>query len=81
MALDFILYIITIMIFYDFSLHIVDLLRSYKKIKRRMHPLPIGTLFDYISKGNIEKRQQIRQIFWNIYWGIAFILMLIYFIF
>lgn len=66
------------MIFYDFSLHISDLLRAYKK--PHGHPLGIGKLFNKISEGDREKREKLRQVFWTIYWGIAFILLLLYFL-
>ncbi len=70
-------YIIGLMAAYDFSLHIFDLLHVYKKTKIK-HPLGLWILLDYLSKGNKLKREKIYQIFWNIYWGTATILMVIY---
>jgi hypothetical protein len=80
MNLDFILYILAGMIFYDFSLHVYDLLHAFKKTKAK-HPLGAYLIFDYFSKGNEEKKAKVYQVFWTIYWGLAFILLLAYLLF
>lgn len=66
------------MVAYDFSLHLVELLRELGVIERYLHPLPVGKLFDWLSVRNKEKRKKVYQIFWSIYWGTASILAIIY---
>lgn len=80
MALDILLYIVAAMIIYDFTLHVDDILEVYGKISKTKHPLGAGKLFNYLSKGNKVKKKKIYQIFWNIYWGIASLLIIIYII-
>lgn len=76
--MDWLLYLLAAMIFYDFSLHVFDLLHVYK-ITTIRHPLRAYKIFDYFSKDDVLKRKKVYQIFWNIYWGSAFVIFLIYF--
>jgi hypothetical protein len=66
--LEAIPYIIALMILWDFSLHVYDLLHVFDKTKSK-HPLGAYLIYDYFSKGDQEKRKKVRQ---------AFILLLLY---
>jgi len=77
--IEIIPYILAVMILWDFSLHIYDLLHVFNKTKAK-HPMGAYLIYDYFAKGNQEKRKKVKQVFWTIYWGIAFILILIYLI-
>lgn len=84
--IDFILYILAIMIFWDFSIHVIELfgwgrkfvesesMFSYYYPHLRWTKTPDGprerpNWFKFYSK------------FWVIFWGLVFILLLIYIIF
>ena len=45
-----------------------------------MQRAPLSKLLDRISKGNELKRKKVYQIFWNIYWGLASLMITIYII-
>ncbi len=65
-----ILYILTAMIFYDFSLHFLRLILGLEQARKLKFYWPIFLI------GN-QKRY---EIFWTIYWGTAFILTISYII-
>lgn len=63
---EIILYLLAIMIFYDFSVHVIYLLKFEKFfLKRKINYWP-------------EWGGKKYQIFWSIYYGIALALLLIY---
>ncbi len=69
MKLDFILYILAVMIFYDLSIHLIYLLGFEKFfLERKINYWPAWSGHKY-------------QIFWSLYWGTAFILFLVHFLF
>lgn len=68
MNLDFILYILAVMIFYDFSCHYLRLTLGLERARKLKYYWPTFL----VGK---EKRY---NIFWTTYWGIVFILLLIY---
>ncbi len=85
MNLDFILYILAVMIFWDFSLHVIELLNLAPKFTRSK------SIFSYYFphlrwrkslNGPIEREnwRKLYNCFWTTYWGIAFILLIIYLI-
>jgi len=76
---EVLIYIILVMIAYDLSLHVFDFLRVRGAIGAK-HPLGAYRLFDYLSKGDKEKRKKIYNLFWMIYWAIALILLIVYLI-
>ena len=73
--LEFIPYIVTFMILYDWSIHLVYLAgKEDYFFKRKINWWP--------NWDRWEKKERIRyQIFWNVYWGSAFLLMIIYIFF
>lgn len=86
MSLDFILYILLIMIFWDFSLHILELFKWDRKL------INSKSFFSYYyphfrwrktPNGAIERQnwQILYQRFWITFWGLAFIFLLIYIMF
>lgn len=77
MTASLILYLLLIMLLYDLSLHVFELLWRYKKTKLD-HPFYVGDLFDNLSGGDKEKRQNIYQTFWTVYWAVAAILLISY---
>ncbi len=76
--MKWILYVLAILIFYDLFLHLYELLQIFNITKKR-NPFSVARLFDYVSKGDTQKRRKVYQIFWTAYWGIAFALFLAYF--
>ncbi len=68
MAMDIILYILLIMIFYDFSLHLSRLFLGLEKARKIKYYWPCFLV-------GHEKRY---NIFWTLYWGIALTLTVIY---
>lgn len=71
MNLDFILYILAGMIFYDFSLHAIEFLGWDKWFMERKN------LFSYyypVWKGEDWRARYTRD--WTIYWGVASVLIL-----
>lgn len=76
-VIDTIPYIIIVMILWDFSLHTFDLLHVFNKTKMK-HPFGAYLILNYLGGGDLERRKKARSIFWTIYWGIAFILLLLY---
>jgi hypothetical protein len=83
MSIDIILYILTIMIFWDFSSHVIQLLGFRDKF------LKSKSLLSYYyphfrwrktPNGPIERKngQKYYDIFWTLYWGLAFVLLLVY---
>ena len=74
MSIEIIPYIVTLMIFYDLSIHLVYLFKKEDFfLKRNLNWWP---KWDRWGK----KERDFYQIFWNFYWGTAFLLMIIYFI-
>mgnify|MGYP001588650619 CR=1 FL=1 len=69
MNMDFILYILLIMIFYDLSIHLIYLLGFEKFF--------LGRRINYWPEWSGRKYQR----FWSGFWGLAFILLLIYIVF
>ena len=68
---DFLLYIVALMILYDLSIHIIYLLK----------------IDEYLLKNNLnywpnfkKYSKNIYQLFWTIYWGGAFIILIFYFL-
>ena len=70
MALDIILYVLLIMVFYDFSLHLLEFVLGRNRARKIKY---------YWPRFLIGKRKTYTK-FWTIYWGIAFFLILIYII-
>lgn len=66
MASDLILYILGILIFYDFSLHLMELIAGKEQARKIKY---------YWLEFPNRKRY---TLFWTIYWGIALLLILIY---
>ena len=77
MVFDVILFVLGLMIFYDFSLHLFPLLRSFN-ITTARHPFGLYLLFDYLAKDDEEKRKKCYELFWTGYCGLAFVLFLVY---
>lgn len=86
MNLDFILYILAAMIFWDFSCHVVELFKWDIKL------LQSKSIFSYFyphfrwrktpnRPAERQNWQRLYQRFWVTFWGLAFILVLIYLIF
>jgi len=86
MNLDFILYILAVMILWDFSLHILELFRLDDKFVRSK------SIFSYYyphfrwikaPNGPVERSNwsSFYQRFWVAFWGSAFLLLIIYIIF
>lgn len=67
---EIILYILFAVIFYDFSLHLLRLMLGLKRARKIRYYWP--TFLVENKKGY--------EIFWTIYWGIALVLIVIYFI-
>jgi len=66
MAFNFVLYIAVLMIFYDLSAHFVYLIGVEKFfLKKKLNWWP-------------EWEDKKYALFWTIYWGIVFLLLLIY---
>lgn len=85
MNLDFILYILAVMIFWDFSLHILMRLGWDVKLTRSKSIFSYYFPHLYWKKtpaGPVkrENAQKLYDWFWIIYWGTAFILLSIYLI-
>lgn len=85
MNLDFILYILAVMIFWDLSLHIIMILGWDIKLTRSR------SIFSYYfphlrwkktPNGPVERENWRRTYdrFWITYWGLAFILLIVYLI-
>jgi len=85
MNLDFILYILAVMIFWDFSCHVIDLLNWSQKFTKSK------SIFSYYyphfrwrksPNGPVERENWriLYNRFWTAYWGLAFILLIIYLI-
>jgi len=84
--MDILLYIVAVMIFWDFSTHVIELFNWDKKF------LDSQSIFSYYyphlswkktSSGPVlrENRKARYQRFWASFWGLAFILILIYILF
>jgi len=70
--IKYIPFIVTGMILYDLSIHFVYLIKKEKYfLDRNLNWWPN---FPKLK----EKIDNIYQLFWNIYWGIAFLLMAVY---
>jgi len=85
MSLDFLLYILIVMIFWDFSCHFIQLLGWAPRFTRNK------SIFSYYyphfrwkktPNGPIEKEnwRRLYDRFWTAFWGAAFILLVIYLI-
>jgi len=72
MALEIIPYVLAIIIFYDFLLHLAELLLGRERAKK------ISWWPKFRTKGKFDRRKYTR--FWTAYWGTVFILILIYII-
>lgn len=66
-------YLLLAMIFYDFSLHLLELIMGRKRA-RKLKPYHPVRLF--VAKGKFNRKKY--TVFWTIYWGIALLLLLIY---
>jgi len=84
--MDLILYILTVMIFWDLSLHLIELMGKARKFTSSQ------SIFSYYyphfrwiktPKGPVERKNWYRfyQVFWVAYWSFAFALILVYIIF
>ncbi|MEX2090566.1 MAG: hypothetical protein WD989_00310 [Candidatus Paceibacterota bacterium] len=85
MSIDFILYTLAIMIFWDFSLHVIEMLGWVGKFTKSSFFLSYYYPHFYWKKtpdGPIvrENWQKPYQIFWVSFWGSGFSLMVIYII-
>ena len=65
-----ILSILVLMIFYDFSLHLIEVLGWEKFL------YPRRNIFSYYWP--VASNRQHYNIGWTVYWGVAFLLMLVY---
>ncbi|MCX6721792.1 MAG: hypothetical protein NTY04_01175 [Candidatus Staskawiczbacteria bacterium] len=83
MNFDFILYIIMVMIFWDFSCHVIELFGWVGKF------LESNNIFSYYyphfrykktPNGLVERKnwQKLYQRFWVTFWGLAFILIVVH---
>ena len=70
MLLDFASYVLLVMIFYDFSLHFIELMGWQMFFVARRN------IFSYYWP--VPNNRKNYTIFWTAYWGIAFVLLLIY---
>lgn len=70
---EILLYIVLIMILYDFSLHLLELIFGLEKVRKLK---PYWPEWIFTIKGEFHRR--LYAIFWTIYWAIAFILLLMY---
>jgi hypothetical protein len=70
-------YILAVMIIYDFSLHVFDLL-LHAKLTTHKHPLGIYLVLNYFAGNDAQKRKTIYNIFWTTYWGLASTLIIVY---
>ena len=72
MAFDIILYILAVMIFYDFSLHLIETIYGGKKKALKLN--------FYWSPSKIfrNNNREFYNYFWTAYWGLVFILIVIY---
>lgn len=60
------------MIFYDLYLHVIEtIIGNWRKAKKKVYYWPPSKIFKFDGDG-------FYNIFWTVYWGIAFILILIY---
>ena len=72
MSMDFLAYVLAVMIFYDFSLHLLELILGTGRARK----LPYSPYRMLLTKGDFDRKKY--TIFWTGYWGIALILILIY---
>lgn len=85
MNLDFVLYFLAVMIFWDFSLHVIMLFGWEVKLTRSKSIFSYYFPHLYWKKtlnGPVqrENRRKIYDRFWTAYWGLAFIILIIYLI-
>ena len=68
--INILIYILAVMVFYDFYLHLIELIFGYKEAKK---------LRFYWSPAKIFRTDKRRfyDIFWTSFWGLAFIFLLI----
>ncbi len=86
MNLDLILYLVTAMIFWDFSIHLLELFNLH--IKFLNHKSIFSYYYPHFSymkspNGFVQRPNsgKIYQKFWVSYWGFAFTILIIYLIF
>lgn len=70
MAAEIIPYILAVMIFYDLSLHLLELLLKKRALKIRYY-WP-----KFLTNRRFDRRKY--TMFWTAYWGLAFVLILLY---
>ncbi len=70
---ELILYILLIMIFYDFSLHLLELFLGLDKVKKLK---PYWPSWLFIRNKKFDRK--LYTIFWILYWLLALILLLSY---
>ena len=70
-------YILAIMILYDFSLHLYDLLINLKPTSKK-HPFGMYLVLDYFAGKDTGKRKKAYNLIWTAYWGLASILIISY---
>jgi hypothetical protein len=66
-----ILIILLLMIFYDFSLHLLRLILGLDAARK----------FKYYWPGFLIGKEKAYNLFWSIYWGFAFLLLFAYLLF
>jgi hypothetical protein len=86
MNIDLILYILTAMVFWDFSCHIIELFGYREKFTKSKSVLSYYYPHFHWKKtpnGPVERKnwRKYYDYFWSLYWGIAFVLLLIYILF
>lgn len=73
--MNFVLYILAIMILYDLQLHIIEtIIGDKQKAMKNQYYWPPAKIF-------CDDSDYFYNIFWTIYWLIAFILLFVYIIF
>ena len=71
MALDVVLYALGLMIFYDFSLHALELFLGRGRASQIKYYWPT-----FETNGQFDRQKY--TVFWTAYWGMAFILAIAY---
>jgi hypothetical protein len=81
--MDFILYILALMIFWDLSTHVIELFGLIEKFTKSKSIFSYYYPHFYWKKtpnGPVirENWKKNYQIFWVLFWGVAFILIIVY---
>lgn len=69
--MELLIYIVAIMVFYDFSLHLIELCFGQDSAKKFRHYWPTFSI-----NGRFDRKKY--TLFWTAYWGLALIFILAY---